>query len=147
MEIAASPSIAAPISAPQIHAPPLLAPKKKEGRMKGTIVSVPILYGTLVFPSLSNPKATPVTPETPLSDPSHTHSWTVFLHGETDLNYLISSVDFKLHDSYAQPVRTITSPPYLVEESGIHHYVILQDGENSKFRSRSTFFQLQGRRR
>lgn len=51
----------------------------------------------------------------------HTHSWTVRVagaHGE-DISYFIRRVQFKLHaDTYANPTRTIETPPFEVTESG-----------------------------
>lgn len=50
----------------------------------------------------------------------HTHQWTVFLRpylGE-DYSVFIKKVQFKLHDSYPNPNRILTKPPYEVTETG-----------------------------
>ena len=50
----------------------------------------------------------------------HTHEWTVYLkpYLNEDYSIFIKKVHFKLHDSYANPNRVITKPPYEVTETG-----------------------------
>lgn len=50
----------------------------------------------------------------------HTHQWTVYLkpYLNEDYSAFIKRVHFKLHDSYANPNRVITKPPYEVTETG-----------------------------
>lgn len=50
----------------------------------------------------------------------HTHQWTVYLksYPNEDYSCFIKKVHFKLHDSYANPNRIITKPPYEVSETG-----------------------------
>ncbi|CAI2351730.1 unnamed protein product [Caenorhabditis sp. 36 PRJEB53466] len=51
---------------------------------------------------------------------SHTHQWTVFLrpYMAEDPTKWIRKVQFKLHESYANPYRVIEKPPYEVTETG-----------------------------
>jgi YEATS domain-containing protein 4 len=50
----------------------------------------------------------------------HTHQWTVYLkpYLNEDYSIFIKKVHFKLHDSYANPNRIVTKPPYEVSETG-----------------------------
>ena len=69
--------------------------------------------------------ATPL-PADPAQRPSglpaeHTHQWTVFVRGVdgADITYWLKKVQFKLHDTYAQPLRMIEAPaPFEVTETG-----------------------------
>lgn len=73
----------------------------------------PFIYGT---------EATPFDPEhRPKDAPQdHTHRWKVFVRGVNgeDISYWLRKVQFKLHDTYANSVRMIESPPFEVEETG-----------------------------
>lgn len=50
----------------------------------------------------------------------HTHSWTCFFRPfkSEDMSVWIKKVQFKLHESYNNPVRICTKPPYEVKETG-----------------------------
>ncbi|VDK51040.1 unnamed protein product [Anisakis simplex] len=53
-------------------------------------------------------------------DNDHTHEWTVFVrpyHNE-DPSKFIRKVQFRLHDSYANPTRVVEKPPFEVTETG-----------------------------
>jgi YEATS domain-containing protein 4 len=52
--------------------------------------------------------------------PDHTHQWRVFVKGvnDEDISYWLKKVQFKLHETYAQAVRTIEQPPFEVTETG-----------------------------
>ena len=54
------------------------------------------------------------------ADEFHSHRWTVYLRSPTgeDLSHLLSKVVFTLHQSFAQPTRTVTQPPFEVTETG-----------------------------
>lgn len=54
------------------------------------------------------------------ASPEHTHTWTIFVRGsqDEDISYFIKKVVFKLHETYANPVRTIESPPFELTETG-----------------------------
>lgn len=50
----------------------------------------------------------------------HTHQWNVYVkpyHNEDISNY-VKKVHFKLHESYANPNRILTKPPYEIMETG-----------------------------
>ena len=88
-------SVAAPAAAPAT-------------RVKDAAVCCPLVYGSFAF--WLGRKA----------DEFHTHKWTLFVrgpHGE-DLGYFVEKVVFKLHPSFAQPVREVTKPPFEVSEKG-----------------------------
>lgn len=79
-----------------------------EGRRREQLVCCPVIYGSLAF--WMGRKA----------DEHATHQWTLYVrgpHGE-DLSYFLSKVEFHLHQSFPQPVRTLTEPPYEVTEKG-----------------------------
>lgn len=82
-------------------------------RVRGVQVYRPFVYGT---------EALPFDPETrPKDAPAdHTHKWKVFVRGINgeDISYWLRKVQFKLHDTYANSVRMIESPPFEVEETG-----------------------------
>jgi len=84
-----------------------MAPQNALGkRVKGVQVKRPFILGTT---------ARPFDPETfprPDGVPSdHTHSWEVFVKGinDTDITYWLKRVQFKLHESIPNHVRS-TSP-------------------------------------
>lgn len=56
----------------------------------------------------------------------NTHRWTVFLRGvdNEDLSTYIKEVQFQLHDSFRDPIRSIRSPPYEVTEFGWGEFMI-----------------------
>jgi len=74
-----------------------------------TVIVKPIIFGNT---SQAFPKAR--------EEDGHTHAWTVYLksYENEDMSVFIKKVQFKLHNSYAVPVRTITKPPYEVRETG-----------------------------
>jgi len=82
-------------------------------RVRGIQVYRPFVYGT---------EALPFDPDTrPKDAPAdHTHKWKVFVRGINgeDISYWLRKVQFKLHDTYANSVRMIESPPFEVEETG-----------------------------
>lgn len=57
----------------------------------------------------------------------HTHTWTVYLKPfkSEDMSIYVKKVHFKLHDSYSQPMRIISKPPYRVSESGWGEFEIM----------------------
>ena len=84
-----------------------------------TTIEKPFVYGTAAF---WLGKQTPATD----AAATHSHRWTVFVRGldNDDLSYLIHSVTFTLHSSFASPVRTIVQPPYEVTETGWGEFAI-----------------------
>lgn len=80
-----------------------MAPPNQLGkRVKLTQVRRPFIVGSTAVPfSDSNPKPAGV-PD------GHTHSWTVFVKGieDTDITYWLRRIQFKLHDSIPNHVRS-----------------------------------------
>src|SRR5277367_1663590 len=86
-----------------------MAPPNSQKRVKGVQIYRPFVFGTVArpFDPVTNPKpeGTPV---------DHTHSWTVFVKGvdDTDITYWLKKVQFKLHESIPNPLRsTFPSSP------------------------------------
>ena len=83
-------------------------------RVKGVQIFRPFVYGTTAkpFDEKTNPKP-PGVPE------DHTHSWTVFVKGidDVDITYWLRRVQFKLHESIPNHVR---SPSPLLPPPSIH---------------------------
>jgi len=50
----------------------------------------------------------------------HTHEWKVYVrpYENEDMGLYVRKVQFKLHESYTMPLRTVTNPPYEITESG-----------------------------
>lgn len=50
----------------------------------------------------------------------HTHKWNVYVkpYNNEDMTAYVKKVHFKLHESYANPNRILTKPPYEVTETG-----------------------------
>ncbi|KAJ5661750.1 Protein AF-9 [Penicillium maclennaniae] len=82
-------------------------------RVRGVSVFRPFIFGS---------EAQPFDPEKKPANcpPDHTHQWRIFVKGvdDQDISYWLKKVQFKLHETYAQNVRTIESPPFVVEETG-----------------------------
>ncbi|CAL5870410.1 uncharacterized protein PFLUO_LOCUS4646 [Penicillium psychrofluorescens] len=82
-------------------------------RVRGVSVFRPFIFGT---------EAKPFEPEKkPANAPvDHTHQWRIFVKGvnDEDISYWLKKVQFKLHETYAQSVRTIEQPPFEVVETG-----------------------------
>lgn len=73
-------------------------------------------------PPVFGSEAQPFDPEKkPANAPAdHTHQWRVFVKGvnDEDISYWLKKVQFKLHETYAQNVRTVEQPPFEVTETG-----------------------------
>ena len=82
-------------------------------RVRGVQIYRPFIYGTeaIPFDPTKRPHGAPA---------DHTHRWKVFVRGINgeDISYWLKKVQFKLHDTYANSVRMIESPPFEVEETG-----------------------------
>ncbi|RWS00914.1 YEATS domain-containing protein 4-like protein [Dinothrombium tinctorium] len=79
------------------------------GRLKGVTFVKPIVYGNVAH-YFGHKRA----------EDGHTHQWTVYVkpfHNE-DMSAYVKKVHFKLHESYANPNRVVTKPPYEVTETG-----------------------------
>lgn len=57
----------------------------------------------------------------------HTHQWTVYVkpYANEDMSAYIKKVHFKLHESYANPNRIVTKPPYELTETGWGEFEIV----------------------
>ena len=74
------------------------------------------MFGSIATKLAEDPSARPA------GLPSeHSHRWTVYVRGVdgADITYWLRKVQFKLHDTYAQPLRMIEAPgPFEVTETG-----------------------------
>ncbi|RYP56393.1 hypothetical protein DL770_010833 [Monosporascus sp. CRB-9-2] len=84
-------------------------------RMKGVQIFRPFIYGTTARPF--NDTDNPKPPGVPAD---HTHSWQVFVKGieDTDIFYWLRRVQFKLHESIPNHLRTIDAESIMKENSG-----------------------------
>ncbi|KAJ2807477.1 NuA4 histone H4 acetyltransferase complex and the SWR1 complex subunit [Coemansia guatemalensis] len=87
---------------------------KSGKRMKGVVISKPIMYGNIATELLSRKT-------------DHTHKWTVFLRGPNgqDISYFIHKVEFKLHETFVNNNRAFKGPPYEVTETGWGEFEII----------------------
>jgi YEATS domain-containing protein 4 len=87
-----------------------MAPPSSQKRVKGISIFRPFVYGTTA--RLFDPETNPKPADCP---PDHTHSWTVFVKGvdDTDITYWLKKVQFKLHESIPNPLRS-TPPSFCV---------------------------------
>lgn len=85
-----------------------MAPSNHLGkRVKLTQIRRPFVVGSTAVPfSDTNPKP-PGTPD------NHTHSWQVFVKGleDTDITYWVRRVQFKLHESIPNYIRSTSRVP------------------------------------
>ncbi|RKF82679.1 Protein AF-9-like protein [Golovinomyces cichoracearum] len=84
-----------------------MAPSNTQKRVKGIQIFRPFVYGTTAKPfGTGNPKPAGTPDE-------HTHSWTVFVKGvdDADITYWCKKVQFKLHDSIPNYLRTVEDVP------------------------------------
>ncbi|XP_001605429.2 YEATS domain-containing protein 4 [Nasonia vitripennis] len=86
------------------------------GRIKGTTIIKPIVYGNVA--RYFGKKR---------EEDGHTHQWTVYVkpyHNE-DMSAYVKKVHFKLHESYNNPNRIVTKPPYELTETGWGEFEIV----------------------
>ncbi|KAI9754858.1 MAG: NuA4 histone H4 acetyltransferase complex and the SWR1 complex subunit [Chaenotheca gracillima] len=90
-----------------------MAPSSGNKRVKGVSIYRPFVYGSIARPIDENAR-----PEGIPAD--HSHQWTVWVKGvdDEDISYWLKKVQFKLHETYTNPVRTIETPPFEVTETG-----------------------------
>nr|XP_039248474.1 YEATS domain-containing protein 4-like [Styela clava] len=79
------------------------------GRVKGACIVKPIVYGNLA--RYFGKKR---------EEDGHTHTWTVYVkpYKNEDMSVYVKKIQFKLHESYANPLRVVTKPPYEITETG-----------------------------
>ncbi|XP_063531811.1 YEATS domain-containing protein 4 [Cydia strobilella] len=86
------------------------------GRIKGLTIIKPIVYGNIA--RYFGKKR---------EEDGHTHQWTVYVkpYANEDMSNYIKKVNFKLHESYANPNRIVTKPPYELTETGWGEFEIV----------------------
>ena len=85
------------------------------GRQKGLTIVRQVVYGTIAR-ALPEPK-----------ENKHTHKWSCYIkpYKNEDMCY-VKKISFKLHESYgAQAERTLSNPPYEIEETGWGEFEII----------------------
>ncbi|KAB8219013.1 yeats family-domain-containing protein [Aspergillus novoparasiticus] len=82
-------------------------------RVRGVSIFRPFVFGSEAQPF--DPAKKP-----PNAPADHTHQWRVYVKGvnDEDISYWLKKVQFKLHETYAQNIRTIEQPPFEVTETG-----------------------------
>ncbi|KAA0153330.1 hypothetical protein FNF29_03143 [Cafeteria roenbergensis] len=77
----------------------------------------PIVYGSIAFKL--KPVARKADEAPPVITPA-THRWTLFVRGVdgSDISHAIKSVEFKLHETFPEPLRVVTEPPFEVSDEG-----------------------------
>lgn len=85
-------------------------------RRKGTAIVKPIVYGNIA--RYFGKKR---------EDDGHTHAWTCYLKPfkSEDMSFFIKKVQFKLHESYPNPLRILSKPPYEIQETGWGEFEII----------------------
>jgi YEATS domain-containing protein 4 len=85
-----------------------MAPPNNQKRVKGVSIRRPFVYGTTAR------KFSETNPKPPGTSEEHTHSWTVFVKGvdDTDITYWCKKVQFKLHESIPNHLRSIHPSPF-----------------------------------
>ncbi|XP_077290535.1 YEATS domain-containing protein 4 Gas41 [Arctopsyche grandis] len=86
------------------------------GRVKGLTIVKPIVYGNIA--RYFGKKR---------EEDGHTHQWTVYVkpYLNEDMSSYVKKVHFKLHESYANPNRIVTKPPYEITETGWGEFEIV----------------------
>uniref|UniRef100_T1GFC6 YEATS domain-containing protein 4 n=1 Tax=Megaselia scalaris TaxID=36166 RepID=T1GFC6_MEGSC len=79
------------------------------GRVKGVTIVKAIVYGN-VARSFGKKR----------EEDGHTHQWSVYVkpYLNEDMSAYVKKVHFKLHESYANPNRIVTKPPFEITETG-----------------------------
>lgn len=93
---------------PSVRPPSLLFPRASQKKLTRHKV-----YGSIAKPF--DPANRP-----PNINAEHTHQWSVYVRGidGEDISYWLKKVQFKLHETYPNSLRTIESPPFEVTETG-----------------------------
>ncbi|SCZ91031.1 BZ3500_MvSof-1268-A1-R1_Chr1-3g02494 [Microbotryum saponariae] len=101
-------------------------------RLRGVSVYRPLIYGNTAVLLEPHERV----------DTDHTHRWTVAVRSANspttpskdpasqvgngdDIGYFVKKVTFKLHETYAQPLRTLERPPFQVTETGWGEFDII----------------------
>uniref|UniRef100_A0A8C6AVC5 YEATS domain-containing protein n=1 Tax=Monodon monoceros TaxID=40151 RepID=A0A8C6AVC5_MONMO len=77
------------------------------GGVKGVTTVKPIIYGNVA--RYFGKKR---------EEDGHTHQWTVYVkpYRNEDMSAYVKKIQFKLHESYGNPLRVVTKPPYEITE-------------------------------
>ncbi|XP_045409345.1 YEATS domain-containing protein 4 isoform X1 [Lemur catta] len=86
------------------------------GRVKGVTIVKPIVYGNVA--RYFGKKR---------EEDGHTHQWTVYVkpYRNEDMSAYVKKIQFKLHESYGNPLRVVTKPPYEITETGWGEFEII----------------------
>lgn len=86
------------------------------GRVKGVTIVKPIVFGNVA--RYFGKKR---------EDDGHTHQWTVYVkpYRNEDMSAYVKKIQFKLHESYGNPLRVVTKPPYEITETGWGEFEII----------------------
>jgi YEATS domain-containing protein 4 len=78
-----------------------------------------LTFYSQVFGSIAKP--IPASSRPSNLPPDHTHRWTIFVQpisSNHDITHWLKKVQFKLHETYSQSLRTVEAPPFEVTETG-----------------------------
>lgn len=83
--------------------------------VQGLVIVKPIIYGNIACYFGKKRE-----------EDGHTHQWTVYVkpYNNEDMSY-VKKIHFKLHESYANPNRIVTKPPYEITETGWGEFEIV----------------------
>ncbi|KAF4079928.1 hypothetical protein AMELA_G00184000 [Ameiurus melas] len=86
------------------------------GRVKGVTIVKPIVFGNVA--RYFGKKR---------EEDGHTHQWTVYVkpYRNEDMSAYVKKIQFKLHESYGNPLRVVTKPPYEITETGWGEFEII----------------------
>ncbi|KAG9339939.1 hypothetical protein JZ751_022254 [Albula glossodonta] len=86
------------------------------GRVKGVTIVKPIVFGNVA--RYFGKKR---------EEDGHTHQWTVYVkpYRNEDMSAYVKKIQFKLHESYGNPLRVVTKPPYEITETGWGEFEIV----------------------
>ncbi|XP_040886103.1 YEATS domain-containing protein 4 isoform X1 [Toxotes jaculatrix] len=86
------------------------------GRVKGVTIVKPIVFGNVA--RYFGKKR---------EEDGHTHQWSVYVkpYRNEDMSAYVKKIQFKLHESYGNPLRVVTKPPYEITETGWGEFEII----------------------
>nr|XP_020455220.1 YEATS domain-containing protein 4 isoform X2 [Monopterus albus] len=86
------------------------------GRVKGVTIVKPIVFGNVA--RYFGKKR---------EEDGHTHQWSVYVkpYRNEDMSAYVKKIQFKLHESYGNPLRVVTKPPYEITETGWGEFEIV----------------------
>ncbi|KAG7270297.1 hypothetical protein CRUP_030197 [Coryphaenoides rupestris] len=86
------------------------------GRVKGVTIVKPIVFGNVA--RYFGKKR---------EEDGHTHQWSVYVkpYRNEDMSAYVKKIQFKLHESYTNPLRVVTKPPYEITETGWGEFEII----------------------